>query len=159
MSTNHLADFEARSRQKTSDLFDYMELIAAINNNEKLTGHTFRMIEKLFLSDTCQVYALDVPTNNSTIASIIEAQAIPTWFQPNGKALQQDASNIALRPTADGGYTGILHFYLNPADEEGTPEAHTVEIHVQRTTKRFGKETRKVWEVYLCDVDAPWNQE
>ena len=103
---------------------------------------------------------MDVPTNNRMVADILEERAIPAWLQPNGKKLQQDQSTINLQPTADGGYTGILHFYFDAMEDDAAePEPHTVEIHVQRTTQRFGQDERKVWKVYLCDVDALWNQE
>ena len=161
LSSENLREFETRARQKAKDLFDYIELLASIGNNQKLTGHTFRMIEKLFASDTCRVYSFEVPTESIDVGALTQKHSIPAYLYPDGTSYNPHQHDINLQPTGNGSYSGLLLYSFKPHDENANDSGptHTLEVHLQRVSKQFGKEKRLVWEVYLCDVDAPWNRE
>ncbi len=156
----NLPVFEDRGRQKTSDLFGYMELLATLTGNKRMAKHTVDMVGKLFASDTCRVYAIDDPATSVAVSSILENSALPEFLNPSNKRVDFQGMEPSLQATDDGRFVGILHFTLvdKNATESTSAPLHSVEITVQRATKSFGSQQRPVWEVYLCAIDAPWHQ-
>jgi len=154
---DNLPLFEERAQQKTSDLFDYFELVVK-SNSSKLKGHTWRMIGKQFASDSCRMYSLAVPTTSMPLSQLLKEKQLPEFWPASAQTLAFTGMREALHLTNEGHFEGVLSFSLQPKGSYyAATTQHTVGVVIQRSTKKFGSSSANVWEVYLCDVDAPWH--
>lgn len=151
--------FEVRGKQKATDMMDYLDLLSDPQVATKLAEHTRGVLGKLFVSDTCRFYSKKAEGESVSIAEVRAGGKLPAFLPAESQSISILRMSPGLEAVGNGTFSGILHFSISEAlsTSLAVQSEHTVEIRVVRIEKQFGRELRPVWEVYLCDVDAPWH--
>ena len=159
LSINSLKGFEESAKLKSSDFWDYLNLL---NDQKTVSGfksQTRAIIVELFLSDRCtfQLYTDGKrKLNRIKIAEMVDSTS---KIQKNIFGLKPDSIWIStgLHMLNDSTFAGQLYFRfplsIRLSDKQGSHiPGGAGEIWALKREKRFGSETLKVWNVFLGNI-------
>jgi len=148
LSAEHQDALEVRAQQKLLDFADYITLISNPNIDSTFRQQANEQTRQLFIHPQTMI-SLD--EENIIIEEFLDKVRL------SGKNQQYIVQNIEiaqpLRQESAQQYSGELTFsQQSVVDGQGNTHQHQAEIWVKKVDKKFGKEEKKVWEVFLGNI-------
>jgi hypothetical protein len=155
LSVKYIKAFEQRAIQKLQDLKDYFEILSDSKIDSTFKNQAKVMASELFASEYNTItFSLDENQENPSLK-------VDTFFttiqnKTYGK-LSLEIHNISvinkIRKLNDSEYEGAIKFSLFVLTKQKTLKMDLQsEIIVKKVEKKFGAESKQVWEVFLGDI-------
>jgi len=157
LSINNIKAFEQRAIQKLEDLKDYFEIMSDFTIDKEFKNQAIVMARKLFAEDENTI-TFPLYKDQENIA-----QKTGTFFT----LLQNDTYGILsidifdisviknIKQLNDEEYRGVIKFRLlikTKQDNLNNNIPMQCEIIAKKVQKKFGIETKQVWEVFLGNI-------
>jgi hypothetical protein len=156
LSPGSLKAFETMAKQKVADFADYLQILRDTSVADAFRKKTQEMILGLFVNGSSLLH-FSGPGNiqqDFPVSNFITDVAILSYI-PSNLNFDSIKTIQPLHKVSDTLYSGILHFPLTLAGRKaerpsaGKPSSCTVDVVVLPHNKIFGKDTLKVWTVFL----------
>jgi len=146
--------FEIRGAQKLSDLADYLEYISDDKINEAFRLQAKQLALDLFVTSDvafkyCEAGKVIDTTIEKYLSYLLQQKEGKTQFEfLNIKKIGESVKN------EDGNYTWLVQFVEKQNKDKVALSRAVVTINVslQKVAKKFGTDTKWIWEVLLGEV-------
>lgn len=138
-----LIAFEDRAKQKLTDLYGLLEIVADGKYEMKLRQDAKKQAVELFSSRDSKIYGISINTLLDSLLKTNQASGIeisPPQVIENFR--KEKALNI---------YSGTLSISLKYQNEKNK-KVVSASILLIKTEKLFGTEKKQVWTVYLSEI-------
>jgi hypothetical protein len=155
-----LRAFEENAKQKLIDFADYFNIIHDTSLDTSFRNQATKMIKDLFYNENIQL-DLTFPGMPESKKVTLEEVLNHSFFQGHGKSgLIIDSVHVIdpFHLSESSWYAGKLSFRQGFKTQSGkdsivtNPGWKTVSIIAARHPKRFGNDTKEVWEVFLGQI-------
>lgn len=151
--------YEATAKQKLTDFADYLKIATDSSLDKTFRQQAVEMAKKLFISREVSMrsWSKAYPGDDlNTLEKLLNRsllKGMSCWVKP----VRIDV-NTQLTRRNDTTFVGTLSFYEicipfdKPDLQESLPGIYLIDIYALKKEKSFGKETLRIWEVYLGDI-------
>lgn len=160
LTSENLAAFEFRAKQKVIDFCNYIQLISSKEYDESFREYAKNSAGELFYSNTCLIQ--DSLINGGTNSLKIE-DYLTKVYQSEYHQILCEASNLVLaeklKQISPDHFTGVISYIQTTRclTDKGeitysSRKNKTVGVSLSRQYKAFGSTQKLIWVVSLCDV-------
>lgn len=145
LNENDLKVFEERAIQKVQDFLDYLQIIGNPEFDLALRKEAIKQVKALFFNESSEIqdfFSSDKIEINSFLNQVLNAEI----------KIQSLPTNIISADFESNGnyYFSTFNIFHKPAD--GQIKENKIEIVLLKKPKKFGSETKFVWEILLNKV-------
>ena len=160
LSRKSLKGFEAKAKQDLVDFSDYLTICSDNRLDSSFRNQARLMILDLFISDSVRISGLLINGQYQKIVPLVEllnSKAADSYNSINFK-FEDIKVREPFRRTDEFNYKGRLSFSRtmkarNASDTVTTnPFRMEADIYASKVLKAFGKDTLRVWEVFLGEI-------
>jgi hypothetical protein len=151
-----LREFESRAQQKLADLADYLQICFDKSVDRSFQEQTSKLISDLFISDTVIVCFKVWNENKEKCSALRDFLNSEAAQEKNSGGFVFDSIRLSepLSRGKDGCYYGSLAFsqvykWISETGSGTGYERKTAAIIAWKINKPFGKDTLRVWSVFL----------
>jgi hypothetical protein len=160
LSRKSLNAFEVKAEQKLVDLADYLQIYSDNKMNEAFKGQARQMILGLFISDSVKISSVLSDEKEGNSLPLTKFLHIDEGSNDLSIDFKFDSIEIIkpLHRTGEFNYAGSLAFtrriisYSSSDTLFFSPVKMDVDIIAAKINKTFGKDTLRVWEVFLGEI-------
>ncbi len=154
VSNMQLEAFEERGAQKLKDLAGYLEYVSDEAMNETFRQQAVQLALELFVNPNVSFKYYE---NGKIVDSTIE-QYLRNLLEQKGTKAQYQFVNITkiseIEKEADGNFSWLVQFVAKEKKDNKTTTGVivTMNVSLQKIIKKFGSDTKIIWEVLLGEM-------
>ncbi len=154
VSNMQLEAFEERGAQKLKDLAGYLEYVSDEAMNETFRQQAVQLALELFVNPKVSFKYYE---NGKIVDSTIE-QYLRNLLEQKGTKAQYQFVNITkiseIEKEADGNFSWLVQFVAKEKKDNKTTTGVivTMNVSLQKIIKKFGSDTKIIWEVLLGEM-------
>lgn len=161
LTSENLAAFEFRAKQKVIDFCNYIQLISSKEYDQSFREYAKTTAGELFYANTCLIKdsLINGGTNTLKIGDYLAKVYESEYYQ-----ILCEASNLVLaeklKQISPDHFTGLITYTQTTQclTDKGeitysSRKNKTVGVSLSRQSKAFGSTEKLIWVVSLCDVD------